>query len=136
MKHLVLLDANLLIGAFDHDEQNPAHVSSKEKVEELLLDENINIAISPLIRYEVLRGMKRTSIAQMQEILNDFEEFSITELEGNRAAEIYRAAKAQNISLDKRIYDVFHFVIAEVNNLEFDSHDGDIPKIKQIVQNL
>ena len=30
MKRMVLLDANLLIGAFDHDCENPRHVQARQ----------------------------------------------------------------------------------------------------------
>ncbi len=38
MSKYVLLDANLLIGAFDHDISNAKHIESKQIVESLLLD--------------------------------------------------------------------------------------------------
>ena len=42
MSKYVLLDANLLIGAFDHDISNAKHIESKQIVESLLLDNDIN----------------------------------------------------------------------------------------------
>jgi len=123
----VLLDANLLIGAFDHDATNSKHIESKQIVEDLLLDDKVKIAITPLIRYEVLRGVRRVPTEQMVEILNDFEEFEITDVEGNRASDIYRLVKQQK--LDKRSFDVFHYVVAEIRDLEWMSQDNDLSKI-------
>ena len=97
----ILLDANLLIGAFDHDAENTKHIESKQIVESLLLDNTVKIAITPLIRYEVLRGVRRVPTEQMVEILNDFEEFGITDIEGNRASEIYRLAFGTHIDETK-----------------------------------
>lgn len=130
----VLLDANLLIGAFDHDTTNPKHIESKQIVESLLLDNNVKIAITPLIRYEVLRGVRRVPRAQMVEILNDFEEFEITDVEGNRASDIYRIALTKHQKLDKRSFDVFHYVVAEIRNLEWKSQDNDLSKIANIAK--
>lgn len=130
----ILLDANLLIGAFDHDNANPKHIESKQIVEDLLLDDKVKIAITPLIRYEVLRGVRRVSTEQMVEILNDFEEFEITDIEGNRASEIYRLAFAKNQKLDKRSFDVFHYVVAEIRDLKWMSQDTDLSKIASLAK--
>ncbi len=130
----ILLDANLLIGAFDHDSENTKHIQSKQIVEALLLDDTVKIAITPLIRYEVLRGVRRVPTEQMVEILNDFEEFEITDVEGNRASDIYRLALVNNQKLDKRSFDVFHYVVAEIRNLEWMSQDNDLSKIANLAK--
>lgn len=130
----ILLDANLIIGAFDHDSENKKHIESKQIVEALLLDDNVKIAITPLIRYEVLRGVRRVPTEQMVEILNDFEEFEITDVEGNRASDIYRLAIVKNQKLDKRSFDVFHYVVAEIRDLEWMSQDNDLSKIANLAK--
>ncbi len=134
MSKYILLDANLLIGAFDHDSKNTKHIESKQIVESLLLDSDVKIAITPLIRYEVLRGVRRVPIEKMVDILNDFEEFEITDVEGNRASEIYRLAIAQEQKLDKRSFDVFHYVVAEIRDLEWMSQDNDLSKIANLAK--
>ncbi|WP_435978790.1 type II toxin-antitoxin system VapC family toxin [Psychrobacter sp. DM4] len=134
MSRYILLDANLLIGAFDHDSENTKHIQSKQIVEALLLDDTVKIAITPLIRYEVLRGVRRVPTEQMVEILNDFEEFEITDVEGNRASDIYRLALVNNQKLDKRSFDVFHYVVAEIRNLEWMSQDNDLSKIANLAK--
>lgn len=134
MNKYILLDANLLIGAFDHDSTNSKHIESKQVVESLLLDSSVKIAITPLIRYEVLRGVRRISVSQMEEILNDFEEFEITDVEGNEASRIYRAAIDQGKKIDKRSFDIFHYVVAQIRQLEWQSLDSDLPKIEAIAK--
>ena len=135
MPRTILLDANLLIGAFDGDgDNNPAHAAAKEKIERLLRDPDVRLATSSLIRYEVLRNVQRIPVADLESILNDFQQFDIREKEARRAAEIYRLATASGQKLDKRQFDVFHYVCAELNELEFDSQDGDIPKIRNLLQ--
>ena len=135
MPRTILLDANLLIGAFDGDtDNNPAHAEAKEIVEGLLRDPDVRLATSPLIRYEVLRNVQRIPVADLESILNDFQQFDVREKEARRAAEIYRLASTSGQKLDKRLFDVFHYVCAELNALEFDSQDGDIPKIRKLAQ--
>ena len=135
MPRTILIDANLLIGAFDGEpETNPAHAAAKEKIESLLRDPDVWLATSSLIRYEVLRNVRTIPVADLESILNDFQQFDIREKDARRAAEIYRIASANGQRLDKRQFDVFHYVCAEMNGLEFDSQDGDIPKIRQLLQ--
>lgn len=130
----VLLDANMLIGAFDHDANNPQHVAAKKQVKQLLSNNNIKIAITPLIRYEVLRGVRRISFADMQAILNDFEEFEITDIESTLASKIYRLGLASKplVKLDKRSFDVFHYAVAKTQNLQLNSFDGDLTTIDNL----
>ena len=135
MARMVLLDANMLIGAFDGDpDNNPVHAEAKRRMEELLLDPDVRLATSPLIRYETLRNVKRISVADLEAILNDFEQFDTREKDARRSAEIYRLARDKGQKIDKRQFDVFHYVCAELNGLEFESQDGDIPKIRQLLQ--
>lgn len=130
----VLLDANMLIGAFDHDANNPQHVAAKKQVKQLLSNNNIKIAITPLIRYEVLRGVRRISFADMQAILNDFQEFEITDIEGTLASKIYRLGLASKplVKLDKHSFDVFHYAVAKTQNLQLNSFDGDLTTIDNL----
>lgn len=55
----VLLDANLLISALDIEgsSNESAKKKAQAKLASLLADENVAVAITPLIRYEVLRGV-------------------------------------------------------------------------------
>lgn len=137
MSKFVLLDANLLIGAFDHDASNPQHLDARAQVEALLRDDTLKIAITPLIRYEVLRGVKQVSTEVMQSILNDFEEFEITDIEANRAAKIYHLARQGGEKLDKHSFDVFHYVVAEIRDLELLSQNvKDFAKIERIANQM
>ena len=129
----VLLDTNLLIGALDTEPGNAAHTQSREHLEKLLRDPEVKLAISPLIRYEVLRGAKHVPVSRLEEILNDFHEFDVRAQDAQRAAELFREAKTKDIKLDKRSFDLFHCVCAELNALEFESRDGDVPKIQELM---
>lgn len=134
MSRMVLLDANLLIGAFEGDENNVNHQEAKKKLSDLLQEEGTKLAITPLIRYEVLRGVHKISPEDMEALLNDFEEFEIKEPEARRAAELFRSAKVLGMSFNKRAFDVFHYVSAELHNLELGSNDGDFSVIRKIAQ--
>lgn len=84
----VLVDANILIAVIDGKDDNPNHIEAKQKFNDLIA-QNATIAITPLIRYEVLRGVKSISIDEAQEILDDFVEFNITDKEANPSARIF-----------------------------------------------
>jgi predicted nucleic acid-binding protein len=134
MSRAVLLDTNILIGAFEPEQGNEPHMQAQARLRALLQDPDVKLAITPLIRYEVLRGARRVSVEQLDERLNAFQEFDVRGADARRAAEIYRQAQQQGTALDKRKFDVFHWVCAELNQLEIDSADGDIQKIRNLVQ--
>lgn len=134
MSRAVLLDTNLLIGAFEAEDGNEQHAQAQVRLRALLQDPDVKLAITPLIRYEVLRGARRVSAEQLDARLNAFQEFDVRGADARRAAEIYRRAQQQGTALDKRKFDVFHWVCAELNQLEIHSADGDIEKIRNLVQ--
>jgi predicted nucleic acid-binding protein len=134
MTRRVLLDTNMLIGAFDSEDGNVAHIKAKEEMVRLLKEPDTKLAITPLIRYEVLRGAPPDKVVQLEKILNDFQEFEVRGVEAHRAAELFRLAKEKEIKLDKRSFDLFHCVCAEMNDLELVAQDRDIPKIQKLIQ--
>lgn len=139
----VLVDANILIAVIDGDDTNPNHVNAKQKFNELI-GQNIAIAITPLIRYEVLRGIKSISIDEAQEILDDFVEFNITDKEANPSARIFHFSRSNDfllantgIKLDKQNFDVFHYVVAKIRNLELvNVNQKDFSKIEKIIESM
>lgn len=133
MTRMVLLDANLLIGALDGEPGNAVHDQSRQLLWDLLTDPDVKLALTPLIRFEVLRGAQRVPLADLDAALNDFHEFEVRGAEARRAAEIFQLARAAGKQLDKRSFDVLHFACAEVNRLEFASRDADIDKIRALV---
>jgi predicted nucleic acid-binding protein len=134
MSRMVLLDTNLLIGAFDGEADNPLHEIAKQRLRSLLNDPNVKVAITPLIRFEVLRGAKHVPLSELDAVLNDFQEFEVRGVDARWAAELFQQARIQDLSLDKRSFDLFHCVCADLNGLELESQDGDIPKIQQLIQ--
>lgn len=136
----VLVDANILISVIDGDDDNLNHIEAKQKFNDLL-EQNVTIAITPLIRYEVLRGVKSISIDEAQEILDDFVEFNITDKEANPSARIFHfsrsaefESKKTGIKLNKQNFDVFHHVVAKIRNLKLvNMNEKDYKKIDKVV---
>jgi len=101
-------------------------------------DDNVAFAISPLIRYEVLRGIHwqdNASLAQLSGILGQFEEFDINREISELSANLFRYDIFQNSSarnIEKRKFDVFHFSTAKCCQLEIHSEDSDISKLESL----
>ncbi|OQX08717.1 MAG: hypothetical protein BWK73_24630 [Thiothrix lacustris] len=142
MTRRVLLDTNLLIAALDTAGTTSAEqrAKAKEQIKKLMDDADVAVAITPLIRYEVLRGIAWDEVEryqQLQQILADFEEFDISRDVSELAANLYRfdVDKAKTLNeprnFEKRKFDVFHFASAQCNRLELASHDSDIAKLYQ-----
>ena len=135
----VLLDANLLIGAFDdEDSPNPAHQKAKETVRAWMVDADVELVITPLVRYEVLRGVRTVSMSDKEAVLNDFPELEVRAEQAREAAEIFRIYQDQRgpngIALDKRSFDFFHCACAKTYGLEIGSQDSHIAQIQKLIQ--
>lgn len=142
MIRYVILDSNTLIGALDTDHENPAHLEACDRFRALLTDDEVAVAITPLIRYEVLRGARRVSALELSRRLDNFQEFDVDGKVAEMAAAIYRYAIANEIryesgqtvkiELKAKQFDLLHFSTAQLNNLDIDSADGDLKQIDAI----
>nr|WP_314265752.1 PIN domain-containing protein [uncultured Moellerella sp.] len=142
----VLLDANLLIAALDESctTTELEKEAAKKQLDEILSDENIKIFITPLIRYEVLRGINwkdKDIFNQMSTILNGIPNLDITTDISELSANLFRFRRGQPdndanglIKLDKRSFDLMHFSTAKCSHCECISRDTDISKIEKIHQ--
>jgi len=137
MTRKILLDTNLIIAAFDS--KDPAAI---EQLTQLLSDDKVAFAISPLIRYEVLRGVHFADDEKhhaLNEVLNGFEEFDIGKDIANLSSTLFRFARSKQTVgkktlVDKRSFDVFHYATAQCNELELCSNDNDLKKLEQLYQ--
>ncbi len=129
MKQGYLLDTNLLIGAFDPVPGNQQHQQARERLIQLLLEEESVFGITPLIRYEVTRSARRVSQEQLHTHLDGFTEFEIGREEAVKAAELSAKAQAAGLTSARRTFDFLHCAAALVNQLDISSQDGDMPKI-------
>jgi predicted nucleic acid-binding protein len=162
MKRRVLLDANLLIGAYEPEPGNLEHEKAGKKLRELMNDPDVEVFITSLIRYEVLRGVQRIPLTDMKAKLNAIQELPIREKEAGRAVELYRLVEENGLSqpsekvcpeckrrlpgkdacpecgrhpLDKRSFDILHFACADINGLEIESKDQHFETLRQLSQN-
>lgn len=146
MSQKILLDANLLIAAFDKNGTTSAEkkAQAKNQLSEMLSAPDTVLFITPLIRYEVLRGIGWTEtedFALMQNILNQFPELDITRNVSELSANLFRFDRweseqppVQARNLEKRKFDIFHFSSASCNELKLSSNDNDIDKITTLHQ--
>lgn len=93
MKRNILLDANMVIMAYDSSSNSNAEnvAQAKEKVQSWLQDENVAFATTPLIIYEVLRGVcgDPARWETLKTAIASFECFDIRYQTGVMAAELY-----------------------------------------------
>jgi predicted nucleic acid-binding protein len=140
MMRRVLLDANMLIGALEPEPGNAAHQKAGELYLALTNDRDVELFITPLVRYETLRGVKRIPFDEMKSVLDELQEIDVHDVEANRAAGIFRLAKERweplnpEVNLDKRSFDFLHCASAEINSLEIASQDPHIQQIQQLIQ--
>lgn len=141
-QEVVLVDANILIAILDYNADNKNHQKAKKLYGELKNNNSV-IAITSLIRYEVLRGVKSKTIEQAQNFLDDFVEFEITDNEANPSAKIFHAMpKTEELDeLQKKNYkhnfDIFHYVVAKIYDLKLiNVNEKDFIKIEKFVNEM
>lgn len=145
MTRKVLLDANLLIAAFDRSGSTAPEMKQRaiQQLEALMQEPDIVLFITPLVRYEVLRGIAWQDArvwCEIAAILNEFPELEITRDISDLSANLFRfdkyqaEQKTEKRNLDKRKFDVFHFCCAHCNGLDIYSNDSDIAKVGQLHQ--
>ncbi|MGG7448485.1 type II toxin-antitoxin system VapC family toxin [Kosakonia oryzendophytica] len=144
MTRNVLLDTNLLIAALDSSGRTSDEMkeSATAILTGLLNDVEVKLFITPLIRYEVLRGvpwLNHENFNKLQNTLNQFPELDITRNISELSANLFRYDSwlmeqpgAAPRNLEKRKFDVFHFSSASCNRLELCSNDSDIGKIRSL----
>lgn len=158
MMRKILLDANTIILFMASQNKDSQHIESADDLEnnqqkiqsirELLSNPDVALAITPLIRYEVLRGAKdKFEYQTLESILEEFEEFDINKDIGELSACIFKdrfeSLKAnqsekqkEEINMLKRSFDICHFASAKCNKLEFLSNDVDLEKYKSIYNEI
>ncbi len=140
----LLLDANYLIyyleGKFDEND-----VSVLEKLKKLrdeLASENVEIVITPLIRYEFLRYFvwkaQDDEVKKYINVMNQLTTLEISRDVADLATNLYRFDKFESDknkvskNINKRQFDIFHFATAKVNNIELLSNDKHLPQLEEL----
>ena len=146
MAKRVLLDANLLIAAYDEEgtTSNKEREQARKTILNLLVDDTVEeLVITPLIRYEVLRGVgwkQDIRYQQVQRHLTKFTELDIKRQVSELAANLYRydthktKLTSEPRNLEKRKFDVFHFATAQYYGLMLASQDSDIAKLYKLYE--
>lgn len=135
----ILLDANTVIAAFDPGNTTSSEqiLAAKAKVRAWMEDDDIALAVSPLITYEVLRGVSQLRESErwqeLKDVLAKFDNFDIDRETGEAAANLFQLARDCNYSVDKRGFDILHVATAHCQNLEFDSADKNMPALGKLL---
>ncbi len=140
-----LLDTNYLIYLADKDADPAKRAEVLQDLEQKLTEEETAFVLTPLIRYEVLRGVAWDNPKKLEEILNVIEQFKsldITKAVSDLARDLYRfdvhrnQQNNQQRNFEKHKFDMFHYAVAYVNGIELLSKDTDVEAIKQLHQEM
>ena len=141
MKRNILLDSNILMIAIKDSESN-----ERKQLIELLTNENTNVFITPLIRYEVLRGITWSdseSFKKHSDVLKQLETINIDQKISDTATALFRLERKEKEEngqtpkkIDKHNFDVMHFATDKVYQLEWQSNDEDFQSWEKLYQQL
>ncbi|MBN6077287.1 PIN domain-containing protein [Aggregatibacter actinomycetemcomitans] len=141
MVNKILLDANFLIKALEDKNSVEAH-----KLIEFLERDDTVMYITPLIYYEVLRGINWTHDTRYQEFkdkLSLISNLNIDKSIGLKAADLFRFEKYYRDEQgqtpkkpDKHNFDIMHFSTAKIYELEIASNDADVDAWENLYQLL
>ncbi|OOF61556.1 type II toxin-antitoxin system VapC family toxin [Rodentibacter sp. Ppn85] len=140
-----LLDTNYLVYLVDPNADETKKREVLIDFEQKLEDENNRFVLTPLIRYEVLRGVKwqdKTKLAQLEHILKQFKSLDIRDEIADLARDLYRfdeyESKRDNVpkNLEKRKFDMFHYATAKLENLQVLSKDSDLSQIEKLHERM
>ncbi|RRD90329.1 type II toxin-antitoxin system VapC family toxin [Conchiformibius steedae] len=138
-----LLDSNYLIAL--EDSSHSKHQDVLSDMTGKLQNTQTVFFITPLIRYEFLRGLDWVSngrLNQAEQILSGFDLLEINKEISDLARDLYRFDKFesqqnhQNRNLEKNKFDMFHFATAQIHGLEILSNDTDIKKIDDLYRRM
>jgi predicted nucleic acid-binding protein len=140
----VLLDTNMIVAAFDEEGTTSPEMKASAKAElaGLLNDNEVVLVITPLIRYEVLRGIawaEPEKLKAMKQILNGFVELDIERKVSELASDLFRLDESQvenpsERNINKRNFDIFHFAVSKHHSLDLASNDRHMPQLESLYQ--
>lgn len=140
-----LLDTNYLVYLTDPNADLTKKAEVLNDFAQKLSDPNSRFMLTPLIRYEVLRGVKwedKSKLAELEEILKQFKSLDIRDEIADLARDLYRfdgyeaERDGVNKNLEKRKFDMFHYATANLEQLNILSKDSDLPKIADLHQRM
>ena len=150
-KQKILLDTNYVIAAYD-----TGQLELRETVRKLMLDQNVELAITPLIRFEVLNkpNISETHFNRLDALMGLLRTYEIRNVEAKLAAQLLQKAmhikevnliknnqpphseQQKKIAELKLRFDAFHVASAAVNGLNLLSEDLGIQSLKEIQTTL
>lgn len=139
-----LLDTNYLIYLADPN-ANPT--KKAEVLQDLALkleDPETLLFLTPLIRYEALRGVEWDNIEKLNTLksaLKAFQTIDINDDIADLARNLFRLDKANQKNGSKKViekyqFDMFHFATAKENDLEILSKDRDMTAIENLFKKI
>ncbi len=148
--NIYLLDTNYLISLLDETHLSDTRRSVLEDFRTKLNDDSSRFVLTPLIRYEVLRGVlweSEEKFQRMEKALSGFELLEITQAVADLARDLYRfdyfearqkeaRQKKEIRNFEKRKFDIFHYATAKIYQLELLSADKDFSAIKALHQRM
>lgn len=142
-----LLDSNFLTYVLEGKNIDENDEQLIEKLTDLLAlvnDDNVELAITPLLRYEFLRKFawqtESDDINKFKAAVEEFTWLDITKDVTDLATDLYRLDKHESglqgveKNLEKRKFDVFHFATAKINGIELLSNDKHISQLEALYQ--
>lgn len=137
----VLLDSNILIEAINDKKSNSA-----QKIRELMKNDDIKIFITPLIIYEILRGIELNDDKLYQKFKDLIESFSSLNIDneiGQLASHLFRLERhnkkiehQESKKIDKHNFDLVHFSTAKIYDLKLISNDKDMENWENLYKSL
>lgn len=138
----ILLDSNILINAVKSealaqtDQERMLIQQSKQTLRQVLSADNVVLMMTPLLRYEVLRGIKKPQErARLEQILQAIPVFEISREIGDLATHLYPLRVTAGMNPNKYNFDLFHFATAKTLGCDIETHDGGFEKLEELYAN-
>ena len=139
-----LLDTNYLIYLVDPNANSSKKAEVLHDLALKLKDPETLLFLTPLIRYEVLRGVEWDNIEKLNTLKNALKAFQVIDINddiSDLARNLFRLDKANQKTgsttvIEKYQFDMFHFAAAKENNLEILSKDRDMSAIENLFQKI
>ena len=141
-----LLDSNFLTYLLEGKNIDENDTNLIERLTDLLAlinDDNVELVITPLLRYEFLRKFGQNESEDFNKFRSAVEEFTWLDISKDvtdLATNLYRLDKHEADSkgipknLEKRKFDVFHFATAKINGIELLSNDKHIDQMEDLYE--
>lgn len=139
-----LLDTNYLIYLVDPNANSSKKAEVLQDLALKLKDPETLLFLTPLIRYEVLRGVEWDNIEKLNTLKNALKAFQVIDINddiSDLARNLFRLDKANQKTgstkvIEKYQFDMFHFAAEKENNLEILSKDRDMSAIENLFQKI